>query len=60
MYSTHDEGTSVVAEKLIKPLEGKIYKKMTANDNKYDLGYLNMLVHEYNNTCHHSIGKKSY
>ena len=30
---------------------------MTANDNKSDLGYLNKLLDEYNNTYHHSIGK---
>ena len=31
---------------------------MPANGNKSYLGYLNKLVHEYNNTYHHSIGKK--
>ena len=27
MYSTHNEGMSVVAEKLMKTLKAKIYKK---------------------------------
>ena len=31
---------------------------MTANDSKSYLSYLNKLVDEYNNTCHHSINKK--
>ena len=31
---------------------------MTANDCKYYLSYLNKLLDEYNNTYHHSIGKK--
>ena len=32
MYSTRNEGKSVVAEKLIKTLKDKIYKKVRAND----------------------------
>ena len=32
MYSTHNEGKSVIAEMFIKTLKVKIYKKMTAND----------------------------
>ena len=31
---------------------------MRANNKKTFLGYLNKLVDEYNNTYHHSIGKK--
>ena len=31
---------------------------MTANDHKSYLPYLNKLVSQYNNTCHHSINKK--
>ena len=34
MYSTHDEGKSVVAERLLKTLKSEIYKKMTSNENK--------------------------
>ena len=29
MYSTHNEGKSVVAEKFIRTLKNKIYKHMT-------------------------------
>ena len=57
MYSTYNEDKSVIVERFIKTLRGKIYKKMTANDNKSYLGYANKLVDEYNNTYHHSIGK---
>ena len=58
MYSTHNEGKSVIAERFIKTLKGKIYKKISANDNKSYLSYLNKLVDQYNNTYHCSIGKK--
>ena len=34
MYSTHNEGESVMAERFIKTLKDKIYKKITANDSK--------------------------
>ena len=58
MYSTHNEGKSVIAERFIKTLKSKIYKKMTANNNKSHLLYLNKLVCQYNNAYHHSINKK--
>ena len=58
MYSTHNEGKSAVVERFIKTLKGKIYKKMTANDSKCYVGYLNKIVDEYNNSCYHSIDKK--
>ena len=58
MYSTHNEGKSVIAERFIKTLKAKIYKKLRAGDSKSYLSYLNKLVDQYNNTYHHSIGKK--
>ena len=36
----------------------KIFKKMIANDSNPYLGYMNKLVDEYNNVCHHSIDKR--
>ena len=30
MYSTNNEGKSVIAERFVKTLKAKIYKKMTA------------------------------
>ena len=47
-HSTHNEGKLVVAERFIKTLKKKIYKKMTANNKNSYLGYLNKLVGEYN------------
>ena len=58
MYSTHSEGKSVIADRFMKTLKAKIYKKITANDNKSHLPYLNKLVDQYNNTYHHFINKK--
>ena len=60
MYSTYNEDKSVIAERFIKTLKSKIYKKMEANDSKSYLPYLNKLVDQYNNTYHHSINKKTY
>ena len=50
IYSTHNEGKSVVAERIMRTLK--------ANDSKSYLGYFNELVDEYNNTYHRSIVKK--
>ena len=58
MYYTHNEGKSVIAERFIKTLKSKIYKKMTANDSKSYLSYLNKLADQYNNTYYHYITKK--
>ena len=44
MYLTHNEGKSVVAERFIKTLKGKMCKKMTAAHSKSYLSYLNKLV----------------
>ena len=50
MYSTRNEGKSVIAERFTKALKAKLYKKMAANDSKYYLNYLNKLVEQHNNT----------
>ena len=52
IYSTHNGSKSVIAERFIKTLKHKIYKKITANDNKSYLPYLNRLADQYNNTYH--------
>ena len=59
MYSTHTEGTLVVAERFMKTLKGKISKKITANQSKSYLTYLHKLLDGYNNS-YHRIGKKTY
>ena len=59
MYSTHNQGKSVTADRFIKTLKPKIYKGITANDSKSYLPYLNNLVDQQNNTYDHSINKKN-
>ena len=44
MYSTHNKGKYLTAGGFIKSLKSKIYKKMTANDSKPYLPFLNKLV----------------
>ena len=58
MYCTHNEGTSVIAEMFMKTWKAKIYKKITANDSKLYLAYLNKLEDQYDNTYHYSSNKK--
>ena len=43
MYSTHNEGTSIVAGRFIRTLKCKIYNKLTANTSKSYLFNLNKL-----------------
>ena len=57
-YLTYNEGNSVIAERFIKKLKSKIYKRVTANDTNSCLSYLNKLLEICNNTYHLSIGKK--
>ena len=59
MYSAHNEDKSVIAKRSVKTLKTKIYKKITANDSKSYLLYLNKPVDQYNNAYHHSISTKS-
>ena len=50
----------VIAERFIKTLKAKIYKKMRANESKSYLVSLNKLADQCNNTFHHSINKKPF
>ena len=58
MHLIHCEGKSVIAERFIRTLEGKIYKRMTANDSKSYLSYLTKVMDQHNNTYHQCIFKK--
>ena len=49
MYSTDNEGKSVVARRFIRTLKSKIYKKVTNENRKPNFGYLNQLVDDFNN-----------
>ena len=61
MYSTYNEGKSVVVERFIRTLKNKIYKHMAAiskNVIKCLLNVLDDTVDEYNNTCDRAIKMK--
>ena len=58
MYSTHYEGSSVVAERFIRTLKNKIYKHMTTVSKNIYFYVLNDIVDEYNNTYHKTIKMK--
>ena len=58
MYSTHNEGKSVVAERFIRTLTSKIYKYMTSISKNVYIDKLEDIVDEYNNTYHATIKMK--
>ena len=49
MYSIHNEGKSVVAERFIRTLKNKIYKHMTSLSKIVYIDKLDDIVNEYNN-----------
>ena len=55
MYSTHNEGKSVVAERFISTIRGKIYKYMISISKNVYIDKLDDIVDEYNNTYHTTI-----
>ena len=58
MYSIHNAGKSVVAERFIRTLKNKIYKYMTAISKNVYIDKLDDIVNEYNNTYHRTIKMK--
>ena len=50
MYSTHNEGKSVVAERCIRTIMNKIYKHMTSISKNVYIDKLDDRVNECNNT----------
>ena len=58
MYSTHNEGKSVIAERFIRTLKNKIYKYMTSISKNVYIDKLDDIVKKYNNTYHTSIKMK--
>ena len=58
MYSTHNEGKSVVPERFIRTLKSKIYKYMTSISKNVYIDKLDDIVDEYNNTYHTTIKMK--
>ena len=55
MYSIHNQGKSVVAERFIRTLKTKIYKYMTSLSKMVYIDNLDDIVNEYNNTYHRTI-----
>ena len=58
MYSTHNEGKSIVAERFIRTLKNKIYKYMTSVLKNVYVNKLDDTVNKYNNTYHSTIKMK--
>ena len=58
MYSTYNEGKSVVAERFIRTLKNKLYKHMAATGKKVYYDVLDDVVNKYNNTKHSTIKMK--
>ena len=55
MYSTNNEGKSVVAERFIRTLKSKIYKHRTSISKNVYIDNLNDIVDKQNNTYHTTI-----
>ena len=58
MYSTHNEGKSVVAERFIRTLKNNIYKHVTAISKNVYFDVLDDIIDEYNNLYHRTIKMK--
>ena len=58
MYSIHNEGKSVVAERFIRNLKTKIYKYMTSVSKNIYIGKLGDIVGKYNNTYYKTMKMK--
>ena len=58
MYSTYNEGKSVVTERFIRTLKNKIFKHMTAISANIYFDALDDIVNKYNNTVHRTIKMK--
>ena len=58
MYSTCNEGKSLVAERFIRTLKNKICKHVTSISKNVYIDKLEDIANEYNNTCHRAIKMK--
>ena len=58
MYSIHNEGKSVLAERFIRTLKTKIYEYMTSISKIVYINKLDDIVGEYNNAYHITIKMK--
>ena len=58
IYSIHNEGKSVVAERFVKTIKNKIYKHMTSISKNVYIDKSDDIVDEYNNIYHRTIEMK--
>ena len=58
MYSTYNEGKSVVAERFVRALKNKLYKHITATGENLYYDVLDDVLNKYNNTKHNTIKMK--
>ena len=58
MYSTHNQGWSVIAETFIRTLENKIYKYMTSISKNVYINKVDDIFDKYNNTYYRTIKVK--
>ena len=58
MYSAHNDGKSVVAERFIRALQNKIFKYMTPVSKNVYINKLDNIVDKYNNAYHSTIKMK--
>ena len=58
MYSTFNEGKSVVAERFIRTLKNNIFKHMTTISKNVYIDVLNDIVNKYKSTVHKTIKMK--
>ena len=58
MYSTYNEGKSVVAERFMRRLKNKIFKHMKAILKIVYFNVLDDIINKYNNTVHRTIKMK--
>ena len=59
MYSTYNEGKSVLAERFIRTVKNKFFKHMTAISKNVYFDVLDDIVDKYNSTAHRTIKMKS-
>ena len=58
MYSTLNEGKSVITERFIRTLKNKIYKYITSISKHVYIDKLDDIVDKYNNTYHSTFKMK--
>ena len=58
MFSTHNDGKSIIAERFIGTLKIQVYKYMTSISKNVYIDKLDDIVNKYNNTYHSTIEMK--